>query len=31
MVSYLPIHGGHIALAERFVNGAFSLVSDFAM
>ncbi|KAI0001988.1 amino acid permease [Russula vinacea] len=24
MISYLPIPGGHIKLAERFVNGAFS-------
>jgi hypothetical protein len=31
MVSYLPIPGGHIKLAERFVNGAFSFVCDFAM
>jgi yeast amino acid transporter len=29
MVSYLPIPGGHIKLAERFVNGAFSFVRDF--
>lgn len=26
MVSYLPIPGGHIKLAERFVNPAFSFV-----
>ena len=24
MIAYLPIPGGHIMLAERFVNGAFS-------
>lgn len=24
MVAYLPIAGGHIKLAERFVNPAFS-------
>lgn len=24
MIAYLPIPGGHIALAERFVNPAFS-------
>ena len=24
LVAYLPIPGGHIKLAERFVNGAFS-------
>jgi amino acid transporter len=26
MVSYLPVPGGHIKLAERFVNPAFSFV-----
>jgi hypothetical protein len=31
MISYLPLHGGHIKLAERFVNGAFSLVRASAM
>jgi|SRR5712671_4589822 len=29
MISYLPIPGGHIKLAERFVDPAFSLVRDF--
>ena len=28
MVSYLPIPGGHIKLAERFVDPAFSFVRD---
>jgi len=31
MISYLPIPGGHIKLAERFVDGAFSFVRDFAL
>ena len=31
MISHLPLHGGHIKLAERFVNGALSLVRDSAM
>jgi hypothetical protein len=31
MVSYLPVPGGHIKLAERFVNGAFSFVCDPAI
>lgn len=26
MVSYLPVPGGHIKLAERFVDPAFSFV-----
>ena len=26
MISYLPIPGGHIKLAERFVDPAFSFV-----
>jgi amino acid transporter len=29
MISYLPIPGGHIKLAERFVDGAFSFVHGF--
>ena len=29
MISYLPLHGGHIKLAERFVNSAFSFVREF--
>lgn len=31
MISYLPIPGGHIKLAERFVDGAFSFVHNFAI
>ena len=31
MVAYLPIPGGHIKLAERFVDGSFSFVLDSAM
>jgi amino acid permease len=31
MVSYLPIPGGHIKLAERFVDPAFSFVRDSVM
>ena len=31
MVSYLPIPGGHIKLAERFVDPAFSFVRGFIM
>jgi hypothetical protein len=31
MVSYLPIPGGHIKLAERFVDPAFSFVRDFVI
>ena len=31
MVAYLPIPGGHIKLAERFVDGALSFVRDSAM
>jgi amino acid permease len=31
MVSYLPIPGGHIKLAERFVDPAFSFVRDPAI
>jgi hypothetical protein len=31
MVSYLPIPGGHIKLAERFVDPAFSFVRDSAI
>jgi len=29
MVSYLPIPGGHIKLAERFVDPALSFVRRF--
>lgn len=31
MVSYLPVPGGHIKLAERFVDPAFSFVCDLAI
>jgi amino acid transporter len=31
MISYLPIPGGHIKPAERFVNGPLSFVRDFAI
>jgi hypothetical protein len=31
MISYLPIPGGHIKLAERFVDPAFSFVRDSAI
>ena len=31
MISYLPIPGGHIKLAERFVDGAFSFVHNLVI